>query len=122
MVFRLLADAIVVLHLAFVVFVVLGGLLLLRWPRIAWLHVPAAVWGAWVECAGWSCPLTPLENWLRERGGEAVYTTSFVDRYLMPVLYPSALSRELQWALGAFVVIVNAAVYLTIVQRRRRRR
>jgi hypothetical protein len=122
MIFRLLADATVVLHFAFVVFVVLGGLLVLRWPRIAWLHLPAAVWGTWVECAGWLCPLTPLENWLRERGGEAVYTTSFVERYFTPVLYPSALSRELQWTLGGFVVIVNAAVYLTIVQRRRRRR
>lgn len=120
MIFRLLADATVVLHLAFVVFVVLGGLLVLRWPRIAWLHLPAAVWGAWVEFAGWMCPLTPLENWLRERGGEAAYTTSFVERYLMPALYPSALSREVQWALGAFVVIVNAAVYLTTVRRRRR--
>jgi hypothetical protein len=122
MIFRLLADATVVLHLAFVVFVVLGGLLVLRWPRIAWLHVPTAVWGASVEFAGWMCPLTPLENWLRAQGGEAVYTTSFVERYFMPLLYPSALSRELQWALGAFVVIVNAAVYLTTVRRRRRRR
>lgn len=119
---RLLADTVVVLHLAFVAFVVLGGLLVLRRPRLAWLHLPAAVWGAWVEFAGWICPLTPLENWLRQRGGEAAYTTSFVERYLMPVLYPSALSRELQWTLGAFVVIVNAAIYVTAVRRRRRGR
>ena len=119
MIFRLLADATVVVHLAFVAFVVLGGLLVWRWPRIAWAHVPAAVWGATIEFAGWICPLTPFENWLRERGGEAAYTSSFVERYLLPVLYPSALSRELQWTLGGFVIAINVAVYCVVLRKAR---
>jgi Protein of Unknown function (DUF2784) len=121
MAFRLLADATVVLHLAFVLFVIAGGFLVVRWPRVAWAHLPAAAWGAWVEFAGWICPLTPMENWLRQQAGQAVYTTSFVDRYLLPVLYPPALSREIQWALGGFVLAVNAAVYVVAVRRRVRR-
>jgi Protein of Unknown function (DUF2784) len=118
MAFRLLADATVVLHLAFVLFVVGGGFLVLRWPRIAWAHLPSAVWGAWVEFAGWVCPLTPMENWLRQRGGQAVYTSSFVDQYVLPVLYPPALSREMQWLLGALVLGINAGVYFVVVRRR----
>ena len=120
MTFRLLADATVVLHLAFVVFVLIGGVLVLRWPRMAWVHLPAAIWGAWVEFAGWVCPLTPLENWLRQQGGGPAYTAGFVEHYVMPVLYPSALTRELQWALGGVVLVVNAIVYATVVRRRRR--
>jgi hypothetical protein len=119
MVFRFLADLTVAAHLGFVAFVVAGGLLVLRWPRVAWLHVPAALWGAWVELAGWLCPLTPLENWLRARGGGAVYSSSFVEQYLLPLLYPSALTRELQWALGAFVLAVNAVVYAVVLRRQR---
>ena len=120
MIFRLLADATVALHLAFVLFVVAGGLLVLRWPRVALVHVPAAVWGVWVEFAGWICPLTPLENWLRQRGGETVYTATFVDQYLMPILYPAGLSRDIQWMLGVFVVVVNVCVYLLVFRRPRR--
>jgi hypothetical protein len=122
MILRLLADLVVAFHLAFVIFVVLGGLLVLRWPRVAWLHIPAAVWGAWIEFAGWICPLTPLENALRERGGAATYETSFVERYLMPVLYPDALTTPMQWALGALVVVVNAAIYGAVLRRSRKRR
>ena len=122
MIYRLLADLTVVLHLAFVLFVVFGGLLVIRRPSLAWVHLPAALWGAWVEFAGWICPLTPLENWLRERGGAAVYDSSFVERYLVPTLYPEALSRELQWLLGGFVVAVNLAVYLGVLALRGRRR
>ena len=118
MIFRVLADLTVVLHLAFVLFVVFGGLLVARRRRVAWVHLPAAAWGAWVEFAGWICPLTPLENWLRERGGGPVYSSSFVERYVVPTVYPEALSRELQWLLGGFVVVVNAAVYLVIFGRR----
>ena len=119
MLFRLLADATVVLHLAFVLFVVAGGLLVLRWPRLAWVHLPAAAWGAWVEFAGWICPLTPMENWLRRRGGEAVYTVGFVDQYVTPILYPSSLSRETHWVLGGIVVAVNVCVYLLVLRRLR---
>lgn len=118
--YRLLADAIVVLHLAFVAFVVLGGLLALRWPRLAWVHLPAAAWGAWVELAGWLCPLTPLENWLRRRGGGSGYTSGFVEHYLEPILYPPSLSVEAQWLLGTLVIVANAMVYLIVIKRRRR--
>jgi hypothetical protein len=118
MVFRFLADATVILHLAFVLFVVAGGFLVLRWPRIAWAHLPAAAWGAWVEIAGWICPLTPIENWLRQRGGQAVYTADFVDQYVLPLLYPPSLSRDTQWVLGGLVVVINAGVYFLVLRRR----
>ena len=117
MMYRVLADLTVVLHFAFVAFVLFGGLLVLRYPRVIWVHIPAAVWGAWVEFAGWICPLTPLENWLRERSGDAGYSTSFVERYVIPTLYPDALSRELQWILGGLVMIVNVTIYLAIYRR-----
>ncbi len=116
----LAADAIVVLHLAFVAFVVAGGLLVWRWPRLAWAHVPCAAWGVLVSVAGWVCPLTPLENHLRALGGEAGYRGDFVARYLLPVLYPEGLTREIQFVLGAIVVAVNAAVYVAGWRRRRR--
>jgi hypothetical protein len=120
MLYRLLADAVVVLHLGFVAFVVFGGLLTLRWPRAAWLHLPTAAWGVWVEFAGRICPLTPLENWLRRQGGSPDYSASFVEHYVIPVLYPAALTRELQWMLGGMVIAVNAAVYVVILLRARR--
>jgi hypothetical protein len=118
--FRLLADLTVIVHLAFVLFVVFGGLLVLRWRRVAWLHLPAAAWGAWIEFAGWLCPLTPLENWLRQRGGRPAYTSSFVDQYILPTLYPDSLSREVQWVLGGLVLLVNGVVYLMLLRRRGR--
>jgi hypothetical protein len=101
-----------------VLFVIAGGLLVVRWPRVAWAHLPAAAWGAWVEFAGWVCPLTPMENWLRQQGGQTVYTTSFVEEYFLPILYPPALTREIQWMLGALVLAVNAVVYLVAMRRR----
>jgi hypothetical protein len=113
-----LADAVLILHLCFILFVVLGGLLALRWPWVAWLHLPAAVWGALVEVAGWICPLTPLEVAFRRAAGEAAYETTFVERYLVPLVYPSALTREMQIALGVFVVAVNVAVYGAVWRRR----
>jgi hypothetical protein len=120
--FRFLADVTVLLHVLFVAFVIGGGLLVARWPRLAWLHLPAAAWGAWVELAGRVCPLTPLENWLRVRGGAPVYSASFVEHYLMPLLYPASLPREHQYALGALVLVVNAVVYALVLRRRARRR
>ena len=120
MIFRVLADAIVVVHLVFVAFVVCGGVLVLRWPRVAWVHLPAAAWGAWVEFAGWICPLTPFENWLRVQGGAATYTTGFVERYLLPVLYPASLSRDVQWTLGLLVILLNGIVYAVVVRSRRK--
>ena len=119
--FRILADVTVVLHLAFVLFVAFGGLLVVRRRRLAWVHLPAAAWGAWVEFAGWVCPLTPLENWLRGQSGGPVYTSSFLERYLVPILYPSSLSREFQAVLGGLVVLVNAAMYWAVLRGRVRR-
>ena len=115
----ILAGVVVGFHLAFVLFVVLGGLLVLRWPRLAWLHLPAAVWGALIEFAGWVCPLTPLENQLRRAGGTAEYAGGFVEHYLLPVLYPAGLTRDIQYVLGAAVVGVNAAVYWWVFRRGR---
>jgi hypothetical protein len=117
--FGLLADITVVLHLGFVLFVVAGGLLVLRWRRLAWVHVPCALWGALIELAGWVCPLTPLELWLRARAGEAGYGGGFVEHYVLPVLYPGALTRGVQVALGVAVLAVNAAVYGWIWHRAR---
>jgi len=115
--YSILADAILVIHFLFVIFVALGGLLVLRWRRVAWLHVPAAAWGVAIEFFGWICPLTPLENALRARAGESTYHGDFIARYLMPVLYPEGLTREAQLVLGLAALAVNAVVY-TIALRR----
>lgn len=115
--YRLLADAVVVAHLLFILFVVFGGLLVLRWPRLALAHLPAACWGALIEIGGWICPLTPLENGLREAAGEAGYPGSFIGRYLLPVIYPAGLTRELQFVLAGVVVAVNLAVYAVLLRR-----
>jgi hypothetical protein len=112
----LLADLVVLLHLAFVAFVVAGGLLALRWPRLAWLHLPASAWGAAVEFFGWTCPLTPLEDALRGGGDRG----DFVARYLLPVLYPAGLTADIQVPLGIGVVAINAAIYAWVLHRRRR--
>jgi hypothetical protein len=109
--YLLLADLVLIVHLTFVIFVLCGGLLVLRWRRIAWLHLPAAIWGAAVEFGGWICPLTPLENWLRAQGGETSYNSDFLAQYLLPVLYPGDLTRDIQLLLGTGVVILNTAIY-----------
>ncbi len=106
-----LADLVLCIHVGFVFFVIFGGLLVLKWRWIAWLHLPAAVWGAVVEFTGWICPLTPLENRLREQGDEASYRSDFIAQYLLSVLYPEDLTRGLQLLLGTGVVVLNAAVY-----------
>ncbi len=111
MVFRVLANGVALVHFAFVVFVVAGALLAVRWRWTAWVHLPAAGWGALVEFTGWICPLTPLENALSARAGEAGYSGGFVEHYLLPILYPATLTREMQVAAGLFVVALNAAVY-----------
>jgi hypothetical protein len=111
MIFRFLADTVALFHGAFVVFVVVGGFLALRWHRLAWVHLPAAVWGAWIELAGWTCPLTPLENALRHRAGQAGYAGGFVEHYLIPLLYPEAYTLGLRLALAAAVVLLNAVAY-----------
>jgi len=110
-VYPLLADLVLWIHLAFVVFVVLGGLLVMKWPRLMWIHLPAAFWGVIIELSGWICPLTPLENWLRHKGGEENYQFDFVAHYLLPLLYPQGLTRGSQILLGALVLVVNVAIY-----------
>jgi len=114
-----LADLLVVLHLLFVAFVGLGGLLLLRWPRVAWAHLPAAVWGAGIELTGGICPLTPLEQELRRRAGEGAWQGDFVSNYLLPVLYPAGLTRGAQLGLAVLVVVVNLTIYTAVFRRRR---
>src|SRR5215203_2399061 len=117
--YRILADLVVGLHFVFVVFVVVGGLLVLRWPKLAYLHIQAVVYGAAIEFAGWICPLTPLENSLRRQAGEAGYSTGFVEHYLLPVLYPSALTRDIQVLLGVVVIGINLSIYIHVFRRRR---
>jgi len=114
----ILADAILVLHLTFVLFVVLGAFLVLRRRKLMWVHLPVVIWGALIEFAGWICPLTPLENWLRARGGDRGYSGGFIDHYLGALIYPEGLTRELQWFLGVFVLAINAAIYLQVWRRR----
>lgn len=107
----LLADAVLLLHLAFVLFVLFGGFLALKCRRAIWLHLPAAIWGAVVEFSGWICPLTPLENWLRAQGGEGGYEGDFIVRYVIPILYPEALTPQIQVILALVVMGVNVAIY-----------
>ena len=110
MIHRLLADAVVVLHFGFILFVAAGGLLVLKWPRLMWLHLPAAGWGSLIEFFGWICPLTPLENRLRVLGGEAGYPGGFIETYLTPAIYPEGLTYRHQVLLGIAVEIGRAHV------------
>lgn len=116
---RFAADALVVVHLAFVVFVVVGGFLVWRWPRLVWIHLPAALWGGLIEFSGWICPLTPLENRLRQMAGDSGFEGGFIEHYIIPVVYPPGLTRGLQLAIGATVVLVNAATYTIYLTRKR---
>jgi hypothetical protein len=120
MLFRGAADLVLVVHLAFVAFVVLGGLLALRWRRVAWVHVPVALYGATIEFVGFICPLTPLEIWLRRQGGQAGYEGGFIEHYVTAALYPTGLTREVQLVLGTAVLVLNGIVYLAWWRRGRR--
>ena len=111
MLYRVLADLVLVVHAAFVAFVMLGGLLVLRWPRMAWLHLPAVLWGAGIELLGGICPLTPLENRWRQLAGGDGYPGDFVEHYVVALLYPDGLTRSIQVALGVLAVVVNLAIY-----------
>ena len=122
MIYGLLADLVLALHALFVVFVVLGGLLALRWRRAAFVHVPCALWGAWVELVGWICPLTPLEVSLRQQAGEGGYAGGFLEQYLVPILYPGDLTRGIQIGLGVFVLVLNVAIYTAVMRQWRRSR
>jgi len=108
---RAAADIVVAFHAGFVAFVVLGGLLVVRWRRVAWVHASALIWGVLIEFAGWTCPLTPIENYLRRRSGSSIYRADFIEHYVLPLLYPAHLTREGQIWLGAFAIIINMLVY-----------
>lgn len=118
--YRFLADTVLVVHFAFIAFVVGGGLLALKWPRIAWLHIPAAAWGALIEFMGWICPLTPLENHFLKLAGGMPYQGDFVARYLLPIIYPAGLTPTIQIVLGSLVIVLNCIVYAAVVLRMRR--
>jgi hypothetical protein len=115
---QLLADLVLVVHAAFIAFVALGGPLVARWPRLAWLHLPAVAWGAGISFAGAICPLTPLENALRAAAGDGGYEGSFIAHYLLRFIYPDGLTREIQVAIGVAVLVVNAAAYAWAWRRR----
>lgn len=115
-----LAALIVVAHFAFILFVMFGGLLALRWSRAPWLHLPAALWGAFVEFTGRVCPLTPLENHFRRLAGSGDYPGDFLDRYLVRLIYPDGLTREMQLALGVGVVLLNVSIYVWVLRPGRR--
>ena len=115
--FGLLADVVVLAHMGFVLFVVLGGLAVYWRPWVLWLHVPAVLWGVGIEWAGAVCPLTLVENWLRNQAGEDAYTGDFIQQYLLPTLYPAGLTREIQIMLGAAALTINIAVYFWLWRR-----
>ncbi len=121
MLYLILADLLVVLHAAFIAFVVLGALLTLRWPRTPLVHLPCAAWGAFVEVAGWVCPLTPLEWRLRRLGGAAGYSDGFIEHYLIPLIYPPGLTPSIQLGLGVSVIALNVTAYAFVWRRYRRR-
>jgi hypothetical protein len=117
MLYRLLADFVVLLHFAFVLFAVLGGLLVIWWKKAAWAHLPVVIWATLIELIGWVCPLTPLENWLRRRGGEAGYTNTFIEQYILPLLYPVSYTHSVQLMLGFLVLGINLLLYGAVLIR-----
>lgn len=120
--YRLLAELVVVIHFAFVVFVVLGGFLILWWRKVIWLHLPAVLWSAWIELSGGICPLTPLENWFWIQGGQASYPDDFVGNYILPLIYPKGLTRVTQIVLASIVISVNVLVYGYVFLIRKKKR
>jgi len=115
MLYGYLADLVLVAHLVFVAFVALGGFLVWRWRRLAWVHIPVALWGAAIAITGFTCPLTPLENRLQRLGGRAGYEGGFIEHYVTAALYPAGLTREAQLVLGAAVLALNLLVYWRVI-------
>ena len=122
MVYGILADIVVLIHLLFVVFVLIGGGLVLWRRRVGWLHLPAVLWAVWIELTGGICPLTPLENWLWQRAGQGGYRGDFVEHYVIPLLYPDGLTRDVQILLGLLVLFINLAFYGYLIFQIRRRK
>ena len=122
MIYSFLADLLVLFHLVFILYVIAGALLIFKWPKTLWLHLPSCFWGMTVEFTGWICPLTPWEIRLRRLAGEEGYTGSFIEHYLIPIIYPSGLNREIQMLMGCIVLIVNLSLYTLILIKRRKRK
>lgn len=120
MFYRIAADLLVLVHLAFIIFVLAGGFAVFKWPWMVLLHLPAAAWGALIEYQGWICPLTPWENRLRQLAGQDGYTESFIEHYILQIVYPPELTRDTQVTLGAIVIVVNLLIYGAIIYRRMR--
>jgi hypothetical protein len=120
MIYHKMADLVVLIHFAFIVFVLTGGLLVLRWRPVVWIHLPSVLWAAFIEFAGWICPLTPLENWLRLKSGGRIYSSDFIEHYLMSLVYPDALTPQMQVILGVGVIIVNLVIYVFLLRRKGR--
>ena len=122
MIYSFLADLLVVFHLVFILYGIAGAMLIFKWPKTIWLHLPSCFWGMTVEFTGWICPLTPWEIQLRRLAGEEGYTESFIEHYLILIIYPSGLNREIQMLLGSIVLIVNLSLYTLILIKRRKRK
>ena len=119
--FRVLADGLVVLHLGFILFVIFGGLVVALWPKAIWAHIPCAVWGITIELSGFICPLTSMENYLRLQAGQSAYSGDFIIHYIEPVIYPEGLTRELQVIMALLAFAINAVVYLWLLLKKRTR-
>ena len=115
------ADLLVLLHFGFILFVVFGGLLVLRWRKCLWLHLPAVVWGAWIEFSGGICPLTPLENYFRQQAGMQMYEGGFINQYITPIIYPRDLTSEHQFYMAMVLIVINVVVYGVVIYRYRRK-
>lgn len=121
MLYRLLADLVVTIHFLFILFVVLGGLLVLKWKKLAWLHIPCVIWGVLIEFRSWVCPLTYVENYFRRLAGSSGYEGSFIDHYLIPLIYPHGLTPSIQFVLGSTVILTNLVIYGLIILKHQQR-
>ena len=119
--YSLLADAVLVLHLLFILFVIFGALLTFKWPRLAWLHIPMAAWGMLISLFGWACPLTPLEKYLRYMAGQAGYEGGFIGHYLVSIIYPAGLTREMAIGMGIFVLVWNGGLYFLVIYKHKKK-
>lgn len=116
MLFALGADLLVIIHLGFIVFVVLGGLMLIKWPWLIFIHFPAALWAVLLEFQGWICPLTPMEQTLRRMAGQQGYSGGFIQHYIVPVIYPASLEENIQFILGVLLIVINVIIYLWVIR------
>jgi hypothetical protein len=118
--FQVLADGVVILHLCFIFFVIFGGIIAVLWPKVLWIQIPCVMWGITIELAGLICPLTPLENYLRQQAGQMLYSGDFIMHYIEPVIYPEGFTREFQILMGFLAFVVNALVYIWLFSHRKR--